>query len=84
MTKKAWIFHSDVFDASVQHAKWIAKMGGLGYDYLIMANRFVNWCLKSGKEPYSFQKKIKASVKSGKKHISTLKKPPPILPLKKI
>ncbi|MFT5964352.1 MAG: UDP-2,3-diacylglucosamine pyrophosphatase LpxH [Flavobacterium sp.] len=69
--KKAWIFHGDVFDASVQHAKWIAKMGGLGYDYLIMANRFVNWCLKKiGKEPYSFSKKIKASVKKAVKHIS--------------
>ena len=33
--KKAWIFHGDVFDVSVQHSKWIAKLGGLGYDYLI-------------------------------------------------
>ena len=35
--QKAWIFHGDVFDASVNHAKWIAKLGGLGYDYLILA-----------------------------------------------
>lgn len=69
--KKAWIFHGDVFDASVQHSKWIAKLGGLGYDYLILLNRFVNWCLnKLGKEPYSFSKKIKASVKKAVKHIS--------------
>lgn len=69
--KKAWIFHGDVFDASVQHSKWIAKLGGLGYDYLILTNRFVNWCLnKLGKEPYSFSKKIKASVKKAVKHIS--------------
>ncbi|TDE28316.1 MULTISPECIES: UDP-2,3-diacylglucosamine diphosphatase [Flavobacterium] len=69
--KKAWIFHGDVFDASVQHSKWIAKLGGLGYDYLILSNRFVNWCLsKLGKEPYSFSKKIKASVKKAVKHIS--------------
>ncbi|AWG22275.1 UDP-2,3-diacylglucosamine hydrolase [Flavobacterium faecale] len=69
--KKAWIFHGDVFDASVNHAKWIAKLGGLGYDYLILANRFVNWCLnKLGREPYSFSKKIKASVKKAVKHIS--------------
>ena len=55
--KKAWIFHGDVFDLSVQHSKWIAKLGGLGYDYLIVINRFVNWCLhKIGKEPYSFSK----------------------------
>lgn len=69
--KKAWIFHGDVFDASVQHSKWIAKLGGLGYDYLILINRFVNWCLlKMGREPYSFSKKIKASVKKAVKFIS--------------
>jgi UDP-2,3-diacylglucosamine pyrophosphatase LpxH len=69
--KKAWIFHGDVFDASVQHSKWIAKLGGLGYDYLILINRFMNWCLKKiGKEPYSFSKKIKASVKKAVKFIS--------------
>lgn len=69
--KKAWIFHGDVFDVSVQHSKWIAKLGGLGYDYLILLNRFVNWCLlKIGREPYSFSKKIKSSVKKAVKHIS--------------
>ena len=25
--KKAWFFHGDVFDVSVQHSKWIAKLG---------------------------------------------------------
>ena len=69
--KTAWIFHGDVFDASVNHAKWIAKLGGKGYDYLILCNRVVNWFLKKiGKEPYSFSKKIKASVKKAVKHIS--------------
>nr|WP_314838623.1 UDP-2,3-diacylglucosamine diphosphatase [uncultured Flavobacterium sp.] len=74
-SKKLWIFHGDVFDASVQHSKWIAKLGGLGYDYLILINRFANWCLKKlGKEPYSFSKKIKASVKKAVKHISDFEK----------
>lgn len=69
--KKAWFFHGDVFDASVSHTKWIAKLGGKGYDYLILFNRFANWCLnKIGKAPYSFSKKIKASVKKAVKHIS--------------
>ena len=59
----------------MQHSKWIAKLGGLGYDYLILLNRFVNWCLlKIGKEPYSFSKKIKASVKKAVKHISDFEK----------
>ncbi|MFN3757289.1 MAG: UDP-2,3-diacylglucosamine diphosphatase [Flavobacterium sp.] len=68
--KKAWFFHGDVFDASVQHSKWIAKLGGWGYDLLIVLNRSVNWCLaKMGKEPYSFSKKIKANVKKAVKYI---------------
>lgn len=69
--KKAWIFHGDVFDASVRHSKWIAKLGGWGYDLLILFNRFVNRGLvKMGKEPYSFSKKIKANVKKATKQIS--------------
>ncbi len=69
--KKAWIFHGDVFDASVQHSKWIAKLGGWGYDLLILMNRLVNQILqKIGKEPYSFSKKIKANVKKAVKFIS--------------
>lgn len=69
--KKAWFFHGDVFDSSVQHAKWIAKLGGIGYDYLILLNRLVNWVLtKMGREPYSLSKKIKSSVKKAVKFIS--------------
>lgn len=69
--KKAWFFHGDIFDNSVHHAKWIAKLGGIGYDYLILVNRFINWCLvKIGKEPYSLSKKVKASVKKAVKFIS--------------
>jgi UDP-2,3-diacylglucosamine pyrophosphatase LpxH len=69
--KKAWFFHGDVFDSSVQHAKWIAKLGGIGYDYLILLNRMINWLLvKMGREPYSLSKKIKSSVKKAVKFIS--------------
>lgn len=69
--KKAWIFHGDVFDASITNAKWLAKLGGWGYDTLILINRFVNWILaKLKKEPYSLSKKIKSNVKSAVKFIS--------------
>lgn len=68
--KKTWIFHGDVFDASVQHSKWIAKLGGKGYDLLIVINNVVNWVLdKMGKEKYSFSKKIKNNVKKAVKYI---------------
>lgn len=73
--KKAWFFHGDVFDASVQHAKWIAKLGGWGYDLLILINQVINWCLlKMGKEKYSLSKKIKSGVKQAVKFISDFEK----------
>ncbi|MFD0861963.1 UDP-2,3-diacylglucosamine diphosphatase [Sungkyunkwania multivorans] len=69
--KKAWVFHGDVFDASIQHTKWVAKLGGWGYDLLILCNRLVNWCLlKMGREKYSLSKRIKNSVKKAVKYIS--------------
>ncbi|MDT0554803.1 UDP-2,3-diacylglucosamine diphosphatase [Patiriisocius hiemis] len=69
--KKAWFFHGDVFDASIQHTKWIAKLGGWGYDILILLNRMINTILaKFGKEKYSLSKKIKNSVKGAIKFIS--------------
>ncbi len=73
--KKAWIFHGDVFDASIQHTKWIAKLGGWGYDFLILFNRFINWILvKMGREKYSLSKKIKNSVKKAVKYINDFEK----------
>ena len=74
-SKKYWIFHGDVFDTSVQHAKWVAKLGGKGYDILISLNRFVNIVLKRiGREPMSFSKTIKNSVKKAVKFIGDFEK----------
>ena len=68
--KKAWFFHGDVFDVSIQKAKWLAKLGGWGYDLLILLNKFINfWLLKFKKEKYSLSKKIKNSVKKAIKYI---------------
>jgi len=63
--KKTWIFHGDVFDATTKgSAKLIAKLGGHGYDMLILINRAINWILKAmGKEKMSLSKKVKNSVK---------------------
>src|SRR5690554_4346684 len=73
--KKAWFFHGDVFDASIQHAKWIAKLGGWGYDLLILVNQLVNWVLlKMGREKYSLSKKIKSGVKKAIKFIDDFEK----------
>lgn len=69
--KKTWIFHGDVFDASIQHSKWIAKLGGWGYDQLIRLNTLINFFLiRMGREKYSLSKRIKNSVKKAVKFIS--------------
>ena len=70
--RKAWIFHGDVFDVTMQHSKWLAKLGATGYDTLILINRFVNFfsekIFRKGK--LSLSKKIKNSVKSAVKFIN--------------
>jgi UDP-2,3-diacylglucosamine pyrophosphatase LpxH len=69
--KKHWFFHGDVFDASVHYAKWVAKLGGYGYDFLILMNAMSNWAMeKLGKPKYSFSKKIKNTVKGAIKFVN--------------
>jgi UDP-2,3-diacylglucosamine pyrophosphatase LpxH len=69
--KKAWFFHGDVFDVTMQHSKWLAKLGAVGYDTLIILNSVVNWMLTiAGKEKMSFSKKVKASFKDAVKFIN--------------
>ncbi|CDF79405.1 Ser/Thr protein phosphatase family protein, UDP-2,3-diacylglucosamine hydrolase homolog [Formosa agariphila KMM 3901] len=69
--KTAWFFHGDIFDVSIQNAKWLAKLGGYGYDFLILINQMVNWGLdKMGKEKYSISKRIKNGVKGAVKYIN--------------
>lgn len=69
--KKAWIFHGDIFDASIQGTRWLAKIGGYSYSVLIYINVFINWLLAlAGRPKMSFSKKIKNSVKKAVAYIS--------------
>lgn len=66
-----WIFHGDVFDVVMQHSKWLAKLGAVGYDMLILINRLVNWCSeKMGRGKISLSKRVKNSVKSAIKFVN--------------
>jgi UDP-2,3-diacylglucosamine pyrophosphatase LpxH len=68
---KSWIFHGDVFDVTMKHSKWLAKLGAVGYDTLILINAVINWLSeKLGKGKVSLSKKIKNSVKSAVKFIN--------------
>lgn len=67
----AWIFHGDVFDTTMKHSKWVAKLGGKGYDLLILLNTCINWIsVKLGREKISLSKKVKDSVKGIIKYVN--------------
>jgi UDP-2,3-diacylglucosamine pyrophosphatase LpxH len=70
--ERAWFFHGDVFDVTMQHSKWLAKLGAIGYDSLILINRFANFISEKvfRKGKLSLSKKIKNSVKSAVKFIN--------------
>ncbi len=69
--KRAWVFHGDIFDVTMQHSKWLARLGAIGYDSLILLNSFVNWMLtKIGREKMSLSKRIKNSIKNAVKFIN--------------
>ncbi|MBN1252592.1 MAG: UDP-2,3-diacylglucosamine diphosphatase [Bacteroidales bacterium] len=68
--KKAWFFHGDVFDITMKYSKWLAKLGGIGYDLLIIINTFFNYISqKLGQGRISLSKKIKNSVKRALKFV---------------
>ncbi len=70
-TGTAWIFHGDVFDTTMKHSKWVAKLGGKGYDLLILLNTLINWIsVKLGREKISLSKKVKDSVKGIIKYVN--------------
>jgi len=69
--ERVWIFHGDVFDVTMQHSKWLTRLGSHGYDMLILLNAFVNWIsFKMGKGKISLSKTIKNGVKSAVKFIN--------------
>jgi len=73
--KRVWLFHGDVFDVTMRHSKWLARLGAVGYDLLIIINAIVNWCLtRVGREKISLSKRVKDSVKSAVKFINDFEK----------
>jgi UDP-2,3-diacylglucosamine pyrophosphatase LpxH len=59
-----------VFDITMKHSKWLAKLGAIGYDSLILINSLVNYfSMKMGKGKVSLSKKVKNGVKQAIKFI---------------
>jgi UDP-2,3-diacylglucosamine pyrophosphatase LpxH len=73
--KRAWVFHGDVFDVTMRYSKWLAKLGAIGYDTLILINALVNWfMIKLKREKISLSKRVKDSVKSAVSFINDFEK----------
>ncbi len=60
-----WFFHGDVFDAVIKHSKWLARVGAVSYDGLIVLNAAINHLRGTfGYGKVSLSKRIKNNVKS--------------------
>jgi UDP-2,3-diacylglucosamine pyrophosphatase LpxH len=72
---KAWVFHGDVFDVVQRYSRWLARLGAVGYDLLILLNRLVNFVsLKMGRGRISLSKRIKDGVKRAVKFVDDFEK----------
>lgn len=70
--EKVWIFHGDAFDVTMQHSRWLAKLGAVGYDLLILLNSAVNYLLQRiGRPRISFASRIKKSVKKAVSYVNS-------------
>lgn len=82
--EKIWFFHGDVFDVIMKHSKWLARLGSVSYDTLILINTVINRFSQSfGKGPVSLSKKIKNNVKSAVKYINNFEQTAAHLALRK-
>jgi len=63
--KRLLVLHGDMFDLVSRHAKWLCKVGDIGYELLMTANTGLNGIRKKfGREThFSISKSIKRRVK---------------------
>lgn len=63
--KKYFVTHGDIFDNITTKLKWIAKLGDVGYTFLLWLNRhYNNYREKKGLPYYSLSQVVKSKVKS--------------------
>jgi UDP-2,3-diacylglucosamine pyrophosphatase LpxH len=71
VNKKYFVTHGDIFDNITSNLKWIAKLGDVGYTFLLWLNRHYNsYREKRGLPYYSLSQVVKAKVKSAVSFIS--------------
>jgi len=69
--KKYYVVHGDIFDSVTTQLKWIAKLGDIGYTFLLWLNKLYNqYRIARGLPYYSLSQVIKMKVKTAVKYIS--------------
>lgn len=69
--KQYYVTHGDIFDTITTNLKWVAKLGDMGYTFLLWVNKvYNNRRRKRGLPYYSLSKKIKSKVKSAVSYIN--------------
>ncbi|HMO34018.1 MAG TPA: UDP-2,3-diacylglucosamine diphosphatase [Lacibacter sp.] len=69
--KKYFVVHGDIFDTVTTQLKWLAKLGDVGYTFLLWLNRHYNqYRVRRGLPYYSLSQVVKAKVKSAVSFIS--------------
>ncbi len=66
-----YVTHGDIFDSITTKLKWIAKLGDIGYTFLLWVNKlYNNYRTTRGLPYYSLSQVIKLKVKSAVSYIS--------------
>lgn len=73
--KTYYVVHGDVFDNITSNMLWLAKLGDIGYTFLLWINRLYNvYRAKNGLPYFSLSQSIKQKVKSAVSYISDYEK----------
>jgi UDP-2,3-diacylglucosamine pyrophosphatase LpxH len=69
--KRYYIVHGDIFDNITSKMVWLAKLGDVGYTFLLWVNRIYNlYRTKKGLPYFSLSQSVKQRVKSAVSYIS--------------
>ncbi len=69
--KRYYVTHGDIFDTVTTNMKWLAKLGDIGYTFLLWVNKiYNNYRSRHGLPYYSLSQAIKQRVKSAVSYIS--------------
>ena len=73
--KSYYVLHGDIFDSITGRFGWLAKIGDIGYTWLMWINKYYNARrVKRGLPYYSLSQKVKSKVKSAVSYISDFEK----------